>query len=271
MKTILALLMAASSSLAQNTNLFVYNGKTCSGADLEREKCPIVFGKAVRAMPQGLLVFTYDDHGTSVRTRIEGGITILLTGSNPMADGEEVFAFAAKSGLFSYTNAGNQVSTLRVYETLKRPSPKEVSLYEKEAKEKSSKLVESRVDAEAKRKAEMTAENERNAKYWKEKMEKEEAERALRAKLFLEDRNAKQAALDAKVSATYRVRADAGDADAQYELALRYMIGKGVAKDEASGAKLLEQAAKQGHKKAAEKLKTLSEFATKAQPAGKAK
>ena len=95
--------------------------------------------------------------------------------------------------------------------------------------------------------------------------------RAAIASVAAADRAAKQSATDAKVVAAYRVRADAGDADAQYELALRYLSGKGVAKDYDAGTKLLEQASKQGHKKAAEKLKTLPRTATSPQPESPAK
>lgn len=52
-------------------------------------------------------------------------------------------------------------------------------------------------------------------------------------------------------------RAKGGSASAQYDLALRYLDGKGVEKSEKEGRKWLEAAAKQGDAKAAKKIQEL--------------
>ena len=49
-------------------------------------------------------------------------------------------------------------------------------------------------------------------------------------------------------------QAQAGDADARYDVALMYIKGKGVAVDQAQARKWLEQAVAQGHSKAASRL-----------------
>ena len=70
----------------------------------------------------------------------------------------------------------------------------------------------------------------------------------------------------------YKRRAEEGSDDAQYQLGLRYLAGKGTAPDEKLAREFFEKAAKQGHKQAGQKLtelgpvKTASE-ATTAKPA----
>jgi len=54
-----------------------------------------------------------------------------------------------------------------------------------------------------------------------------------------------------------KASAKRGFAQAQYIMALRYLSGNGVAKDENQARDLLAAAARQGHVKAREKLKTL--------------
>lgn len=60
-------------------------------------------------------------------------------------------------------------------------------------------------------------------------------------------------------------RAAQGSATAQYDLGLRYLEGKGVAKDEVEALRLLRAAAAQGHTQASDKLKVLEKLSP-AQP-----
>ncbi|MGZ8900600.1 MAG: tetratricopeptide repeat protein [Limisphaerales bacterium] len=55
----------------------------------------------------------------------------------------------------------------------------------------------------------------------------------------------------------YKRRADEGSDDAQYQLGVRYLTGKGIAKDEKLGREWLGKAAKQGHSQASKKLAEL--------------
>ncbi len=59
---------------------------------------------------------------------------------------------------------------------------------------------------------------------------------------------------DRKVFEFHKKRAESGSAMSQYEVGSRYLTGKGVEQDRDESIKWLEKAAKQGHKKAAQKL-----------------
>lgn len=96
-----------------------------------------------------------------------------------------------------------------------------------------------------------------NAKLAAQQKGREAMQREAAAKAELL-RNEKQAALDAKTAAFYRQRADSGDAAAQFELARRYLSGKGVEKDDKEAARLLRLAAAQGHKPAQKQLEGMN-------------
>lgn len=55
----------------------------------------------------------------------------------------------------------------------------------------------------------------------------------------------------------YQRRAEEGSDDAQYQLAMRYLAGKGTTKDEKLGREWLAKAAKQGHALASKQLADL--------------
>lgn len=67
----------------------------------------------------------------------------------------------------------------------------------------------------------------------------------------------KKAAAEAKVVDFLKRRADQGSASAQYDLALRYLEGRGVEENREQAATLLDAAAKQGHADAVRKLKAV--------------
>ena len=70
----------------------------------------------------------------------------------------------------------------------------------------------------------------------------------------------KDEAVDAawsQVLNVYKRRADEGSDDAQYQLGVRYLTGKGTAKNEKLGREWLGKAAKQGHSQASKKLAEL--------------
>ena len=62
---------------------------------------------------------------------------------------------------------------------------------------------------------------------------------------------------DVKQFDFYKRRADEGSDDAQYQLGLRYLSGKGTDKNEKQGREWLAKAAKQGHAQATKKLAEL--------------
>jgi len=81
---------------------------------------------------------------------------------------------------------------------------------------------------------------------------------------------------DVKQFDFYKRRAEEGSDDAQYQLGLRYLSGKGTDKNEKLGREWLGKAAKQGHAQATKKLAELgpepaSAPATAAAPAPQAK
>jgi TPR repeat protein len=53
----------------------------------------------------------------------------------------------------------------------------------------------------------------------------------------------------------YRLAADQGFAEAQYDLGVRYMLGKGVLKDERTGLEWYRKAAAQGYQEAVDALR----------------
>jgi len=55
----------------------------------------------------------------------------------------------------------------------------------------------------------------------------------------------------------YKRRAEEGSDDAQYQLGMRYLAGKGTPPDEKLARECFEKAAKQGHKQAGQKLAEL--------------
>ena len=57
-----------------------------------------------------------------------------------------------------------------------------------------------------------------------------------------------------KIFAFHKKRAEGGSATSQYEVGSRYLTGKGVEKNRVEAVKWLEKSAKQGNKKAAQKL-----------------
>lgn len=67
----------------------------------------------------------------------------------------------------------------------------------------------------------------------------------------------KQNKNDVKQFEFYKRRAGEGSDDAQYQLGLRYLTGKGTKKDEKLGREWLGKAAKQGHAQASKKLEEL--------------
>jgi len=62
---------------------------------------------------------------------------------------------------------------------------------------------------------------------------------------------------DVKQFDFYKRRAEEGSDDAQYQLGLRYLSGKGTDKNEKQGREWLAKAAKQGHAQATKKLAEL--------------
>ena len=65
----------------------------------------------------------------------------------------------------------------------------------------------------------------------------------------------------------YKRRAEEGSDDAQYQLGVRYLAGKGTPPDEKLAREWFEKAAKQGHKQAAQKLAELGPATAAAAPA----
>jgi hypothetical protein len=63
----------------------------------------------------------------------------------------------------------------------------------------------------------------------------------------------------------YKRRAEEGSDDAQYQLGMRYLAGKGTPPDEKLAREWFEKAAKQGHKQAGQKLAELGPVAVAAQ------
>lgn len=70
--------------------------------------------------------------------------------------------------------------------------------------------------------------------------------------------DAEIADIDARTVAWLQKRAEAGSATAQYDLAIRYLEGKGVEKDFQKAVVLLQKAAQQEHSQAKKKLAELS-------------
>lgn len=233
MKILLVLLLFVVTG-ASASDYYVYKGKVYSDSDLKLDRTPRVSGKVMQTISAGVLVMT-DDLGT-----LERGNIVLLRNIRGRADGDEAYDWAMPGALFEYITVLGAKSTVRSYEPLPLAPKWQVDALLKEREERQKQERE----AKAVKDAQIAAE------------EKEAAGlRAAEAKKIAE---AKKFAVDAKVAALYRKRADSGDADAQYELGLRYLAGKGVAKDEKEGRRFLELAAKQGHKQATAKLKTLS-------------
>ncbi len=67
----------------------------------------------------------------------------------------------------------------------------------------------------------------------------------------------KAAEFEARIVAALQARAESGSAVAQYDLALRYLEGKGVTADPAKAREYLTQSAKAGNQQAADKLAEL--------------
>jgi TPR repeat protein len=66
------------------------------------------------------------------------------------------------------------------------------------------------------------------------------------------------AKVDKRVVEFLQYRVDHGSADARYDLAQRYLAGKGVEKDDAKARQLLKEAADQGHADSVKLLKKLN-------------
>lgn len=86
---------------------------------------------------------------------------------------------------------------------------------------------------------------------------------------------AKKAALqqnknDVKQFDFYKRRAEEGSDDAQFQLGMRYLAGRGVEKNEKLGREWLEKAAKQGHVEAKKRLSELAPAANEAKDAAAA-
>jgi TPR repeat protein len=77
------------------------------------------------------------------------------------------------------------------------------------------------------------------------------------SKAAQDSQNAKAAAEDKKKLDWQKERAAAGSASVQYDLAIRYLDGKGVEKDAAEAKKWLKESAKSGNEKAKAKLAEL--------------
>lgn len=146
-----------------------------------------------------------------------------------LVDGDSISAFVRHEGRFQYTNVSGSLATVESYDYGRTASP-----------------VEIREAAEIKRgKAEDAARQEQDRKL--EMLRKREAEKAKRT-----------AAIQAKVVQFQIQQASNGLPSFQYGLALRYLTGDGVPKDEAQARRWLRAAADQGNEEAAAKLKALS-------------
>ena len=198
----------------------------------------LLAGKVISVASDGLLVSL----DTKVGFRPQAVFLYRAPFRDSVVDGEAFAAIGRMMKPYTYTSASGARSTVESYDCGEAPEKKWIEQLNARAKAEADKIELAR---------QMTARDYELAK------KEAKARRDMEA--------------DAKVVSAYRVRADSGDADAQYELALRYLSGKGVAKDYDAGTKLLEQASKQGHKKAAEKLKTLPRTATSPQPESPAK
>lgn len=211
--------------------LYLFNGKVFSRtrlgwlrsqSQLTDHKIDFVVGTVVRVVTNGTVV-SIEDGGT-----LEKGKPVMLLGLGGFADREALALYAVEKSLAEYVTPLGGVRTVRSYATGGVPTAADLENYRKEeqarqkvAAELAAKTQQFRADYAAKVKGEA---------------------------------DARMAAADAKAVASYRKRADAGDAESQYELALRHLSGKGVAKDEKEAARLLKLAAAQGHKAAQKQL-----------------
>lgn len=242
MKTILALILAAS-TLHGAEKLLSFNGQLASREDLDKMKpsqmralgADVISGKVIQTINGGTLIILNEDS-----TR-DAFATVFVEGLRGLADGDSASYYCLEKGLMEYTTVLGVKKTVRKFLLAPAATGEEIRKYRAE-EEQRRKITEIILADTAKMQARKEAE------------EKEElARKAAAAKSA---RDAKQAGIDAKVASAYLKRAEAGDADAQYELGLRYLSGRGVVKDETEGLRLLALASKQGHKKAAERLKS---------------
>lgn len=222
-------------------DLLVLNGKVYSVTELralgneylKSQGIDLIIGKVTQSARGGVLVSIGEG---STRERFTSVFVEAISG---VADGDRFGQYAVESGLMEYTSVLGAKKTVRKFTPEAKPTEDQLKKYqflqtlEKDDKERRAKAdaIEERAKAEARR---------------QELVVKMDA-----AKL---EANAKQFALDAKVAAAYRKRADTGDANSQHELALRYLSGKGVGRDEKEAVRLLKLAAAQGHKAAQKQL-----------------
>lgn len=184
----------------------------------------LMAGRVLSVTPDGLLISL--DTAVGFREKNVWLRNAPFTGK--LVDGDLIAALGRKMPPFTYKSASGAQRTVEAYDCGEAPERRYLEHFNALAQAESEALALKTQQFSAAFAAKQQAENA-----------------------------AKQFASDAKVTAYYRKKAETGEAFGQYELALRLLAGKGAERDEAEAKRLLELAAKQGHAKAAEKLKTL--------------
>lgn len=244
------LTLATCAAVTSADQLLVLGGKVHRRADLAAASASklqslgidYISGRVMQSVLGGFLV-SLDDLAT--RERFD---TVFVEKVGQFVDGDKVAWFAVENGVLEYKTILGATKTVRKFAPALKPTDDQVKKFQTlekldekaaaEAYEKAAKaaaLEEDRMRAELKAKADAKAAG------------------------VAEAARAKQYAADAKVTAAYQRRAEAGDAEAQYEVGLRCLDGKGIEKSVAKAREWLQKAASQSHSKAKAKLAELAE------------
>ena len=253
MKALLALLLFALPAFSAELTYLggrVWNVdelKIKSNADLKKEGLDLIFGKVIQSANGGALILVGKN---STRDEFT---TIFIENSGRVVDDEKFGCYAVESGVFEYTTVLGAKKTVRKFIAELKPTAEQVKTYnflrELELRASAAAAEKQRADEEAARVAAQAKAREFEAMLAKGLAEQQATARAEQA--------AAQFATDAKTAAVWKRRADSGDAEAQFELANRYLAGKGVTRDVMEAKRLLNLASKQGHKGAAARLENM--------------
>ncbi len=191
------------------------------GSNLMPEWRPIV-GEVIQILDDGLLVRAEELHGIVGDER-----NVFLRnypGQDSLTDGKYVVALARRADRYQYTTVGGGRATVEAWDYGKIPSENELATFREQDAKKSRELATRRAEAMAR----VQAERER-----------------------------KRVEADIKVLEYQQKRAAEGSAQAQYDLALRYLIGAGVATNKLEAQRLLKLSADQDFAPAKQKLREL--------------
>lgn len=237
------LLCAATAQAATDADdLRVLGGKVVnirqlnsSGLDnIRAQGFDAIVGKVIQVAKGGVLVST-----ATGGTR-EPYTTVFVMDLDGFADGDRFGLLAKEAGVMEYTTVLGAKKTVRQFSPPYKPTADQIAKFHN--LERMEELATKDREAKnAKAAAELAT----------QQAAQDAANRKLREDKAQAEKDAKAFAIDAKVLAFHRRNAERGDAEAQYQLGVRLLAGKGAAVDEVEGRKWLAAAAAQGHAKAA--------------------